>query len=94
MGSGLKGKKKNNLPDNYIANKQEAAAYSWCVKNNIRIGLQATEYVQNPDKWKIAISIGEDYRKVNLSPSVYTKDNVWQEYYKACLYYYNKHNKQ
>jgi hypothetical protein len=94
MGSGLKGKKKNNLPDNYIANEQEAAAYSWCVKNNIRIGLQATEYVQNPDKWKIAISIGEDYRKVNLSPSVYTKDNVWQEYYKACLYYYNKHNKQ
>lgn len=94
MGSGLKGKKKNNLPDNYIANEQEAAAYSWCVKNNIRIGLQATEYVQNPDKWKIAISIGEDYKKVNLSPSVYTKDNVWQEYYKACLYYYNKHNKQ
>ena len=94
MGSGLKGKKKNNLPDNYIANEQEAAAYSWCVKNNIRIGLQATEYIQNPDKWKIAISIGEDYKKVNLSPSVYTKDNVWQEYYKACLYYYNKHNKQ
>ena len=94
MGSGLKGKKKNNLPDNYIANEQEATAYSWCVKNNIRIGLQATEYVQNPDKWKIAISIGEDYRKVNLSPNVYTKDNVWQEYYKACLYYYNKHNKK
>lgn len=94
MGSGLKGKKKNNLPDNYIANEQEAAAYSWCVKNNIRIGLQATEYVQNPDKWKIAISIGEDYKKVNLSPSVYTKDNVWAEYYKACLYYYNKHNKK
>ena len=94
MGSGLKGKKKNNLPDNYIANEQEAAAYSWCIKNNIRIGLQAIEYVQNPDKWKIAISIGEDYKKVNLSPSVYTKDNVWQEYYKACLYYYNKHNKQ
>ena len=94
MGSGLKGKKKNNLPDNYIANEEEAAAYSWCVKNNIRIGLQAIEYVQNPDKWKIAISIGEDYKKVNLSPSVYTKDNVWQEYYKACLYYYNKHNKQ
>ena len=93
MGSGLKGKKKNNLPDNYIANEEEAAAYSWCIKNNIRIGLQATEYVQNPDKWKIAISIGEDYKKVNLSPSVYTKDNVWQEYYKACLYYYNKHNK-
>ena len=94
MGSGLKGKKKNNLPDNYIANEEEAAAYSWCVKNNIRIGLQATEYVQNPDEWKIAISIGEDYKKVNLSPSIYTKDNVWQEYYKACLYYYNKHNKQ
>ena len=94
MGSGLKGKKKNNLPDNYIANEQEAAAYSWCVKNNIRIGLQATEYVQNPDKWKIAISIGEDYKKVNLSPSIYTKDNVWSEYYKACLYYYNKHNKK
>ena len=94
MGSGLKGKKKNNLPDNYIANEEEAAAYSWCIKNNIRIGLQAIEYVQNPDKWKIAISIGEDYKKVNLSPSVYTKDNVWQEYYKACLYYYNKHNKQ
>ena len=94
MGSGLKGKKKNNLPDNYIANEEEAAAYSWCIKNNIRIGLQAIEYVQNPDKWKIAISIGEDYKKVNLSPSIYTKDNVWQEYYKACLYYYNKHNKQ
>jgi len=93
MGSGLKNKKKNNLPDNYITNKEEAAAYKWCLHNNIRIGLQAIDYVQNPDKWKIAISIGENYKAFYLSPSVYTKDNVWQEYYKACLYYYNKHNK-
>ena len=93
MGSGLKNKKKNNLPDDYIANKEEAIAYKWCLKNNIRIGLQAIDYVQNPDKWRIAISIGESYKSFHSSPSIYTKDNIWQEYYKACLYYYNKHNK-
>ncbi len=93
MGSGYKKKTKNNLPDNYIANNEEQKAYSWCIHNNIRIGLEAMDYIQNPNRWKIAISIGENHKTAHLSPNIYTKDNVWQEYYKACLYYYNKHNK-
>jgi len=93
MGSGLKNKKAPNLPQNYIPNKEEYAAWDWCTKNKIRVALHAADKEYNPSSWKIAISMGDDYKSFHLSPSTYTKDNIWQEYYKACLYYYNKHNK-
>jgi|GEM_PF-1680593 len=94
MGSGYKARKKPTLPQNYIASKEEQQAWKWCTDNNVRIGLEAADKEYNPNRWKIAVSLGYEYKQYHLSPSTYTKDNVWQEYYKACLYYYNKHNKK
>lgn len=94
MGSGSKNIKKKKgygiMPD-YLPNDEERAAYSWCIKNNIRIFTALQNYADN-NLWKIGISMGPEYKKHHLSPSTYTDDIVMIEFYRMCKYYYNKRN--
>jgi hypothetical protein len=43
-----------------------------------------------PDEWRIAVSFMPNYKKVYKTPSVYIKDNVWQEIFNTMKYYYEK----
>lgn len=86
-------KKKTQPMPNYTASEKETKAYNYCVKNNIRISPYG---IQNDnDKWHIAISLGpyKKWEKPHLSPSKYDRNNIWQEFYKMCEYYYDKHRR-
>ena len=73
----------------YSASEEENSWYLWCVRNNIRVspgGVQG-----NPDCWTIDICTdGKTWKK---SPKQYDRDNIWPEYYKICLWFYNKYKK-
>ena len=77
-------KKKAIDMGDYIPTDEEFEAYRWGVNNGISIAPHAVDYTH----WKIAIRINNG--KINLSPSTYTKDNIWQEIFKFYVYYYGK----
>lgn len=84
-------KKKDNWMPDYNATDDEIKARDYCIKNNIRISPLGIK--NEPNKWRIGISVGpyKKGEKPKVSPSVYDKDTVWQEYYKFCKYYYDKY---
>ncbi len=62
--------------------------YDYCVNKNIiisPIGINAT-----PGKWYIGISTPDNYKKVYKSKFIYDKDQVWEEMFNMCKYYYDK----
>lgn len=93
MGSGLNRRKKYSFPlPNYSASEEERKWYNFCVKNNIRISPYGI--LNDNENWYIAINLGpyKKFEKPNLSPSKYSKDNIWIEFYKMCKYYYEKYS--
>ena len=79
------GRKKNKvryMPD-YIPTEHEKQAYLYCVRNNIRISPGGGSEVD----WHIDIYAGG---KWNRSKEKYNRDEIWSEYYRCCLYYYDK----
>jgi hypothetical protein len=85
--------KKPNWIPYYYADAEETKARDFCVRNNIRIS--PLGIYNDPDHWRIGINIGPYKRgeKPNISPNIYDKNTIWQEYYKFCKYYYDKYRK-
>ena len=68
----------------------EMKIISWCLNNNIGIGI-SPDWKDDMNRWKIDINING---KIYTDPNRYNDDIVYNkvnEYYK---YYYDKHNKQ
>lgn len=85
MGSGTKSKGGIDMGSPGY-NEDDWEAYRWCVRNNIAIGPKA--YTEKT--WKIDI-INEG--RTNTSPGTFGKNEIWQEIFKYCKYYYDKHRK-
>mgnify|MGYP003109140149 FL=1 len=75
----------------YFANEEETEWCLFCRRNNIRISPLAIQ--NDPDHWRITINLGpyKKGEKQNISPKIYDRSNIWQEYYKMCKYYYDKY---
>ena len=86
-------KRKKSVMGTYFPTIQQMEAWTWCVKNNIRISPYGVQ--NDTDHWHIAISLGpyKKWEKPNLSPSKYCRKTIWVEYYKMCKYYYDKYRK-
>ena len=77
-------KKEEGMPY-YNPSKEELAAYTYCVRNNIRVSPLGTK---SRDYWKIDVSL--DGKNWHSSPKEYDREDIWPAYYKVCIYYYNK----
>ena len=96
MGIGLtKGRKKKPSPqDFYNPSKEDLLAHHYCVRNNIRISMVPMEQGMSPETFKVSISIGDNYKKINLSPNTYKANEIYNAIFEFEKYYYNKyHNK-
>ena len=69
---------------NYMPNKHEQLAYSWCINNGIYISPKSA----TTSTWHLLIDIN---KKINISPNVYKKIEIWEQLYKFYSYYYNKY---
>ena len=79
-------KKKENRMGDYIPSQEERDAQVWCINNQIRIWPTESKYQSN--EWYAEIQIARG--KINRSPEVYTKGDIWGTIYGYYLYYYNK----
>ena len=68
----------------YIYSDEEFEAYSWCIKNGIRI----SPIAKDETNWFIEITINN---KTNRSPETYKKVVVWEKLFEYYLYYYGKY---
>ena len=68
----------------YIYSDEEFEAYSWCIKNGIRISPMA----KDETNWFIEITINN---KTNRSPETYKKMVIWEKLFEYYLYYYGKY---
>ena len=68
--------------------------YEWsifCANKGIIISPIAATKGPNPQEWRIGVSFMPNYKKINLSPSIYDKHIIWQETFKMMKYYYDKY---
>ena len=75
----------------YEPNEEE---YEWCIfcaNKGIIISPIAATKGPNPKEWRIGVSFMPNYKKINLSPSIYDEHIVWQETFKMMKYYYDKY---
>lgn len=72
----------------YNASREEDDAYLYCTRKGIRISPGA---VKGGNKWTIDVSL--DGLRWHKSPKEYGRENIWEEVYKMCAYYYNKRKK-
>ena len=75
----------------YEPNEEE---YEWCIfcaNKGIIISPVAATKGPNPKEWRIGVSFMPNYKKINLSPSIYDEHIVWQETFKMMKYYYDKY---
>jgi hypothetical protein len=70
----------------YRCNKKEFEAFRWCIENGIYISPKAMSMA----KWSIVIEMN---KKINVSPDVYGKIEIWKQIYKYYIYYYEKYEK-
>jgi len=68
----------------YIYSDEEFEAYSWCIKNGIRI----SPIAKDETNWFIEITINN---KTNRSPETYKKMVIWEKLFEYYLYYYGKY---
>lgn len=83
--------KKNNWMPHYMPSDDEIKARDFCINNNIRISPMGIK--DEPNKWKIGISLGlyKKNEKPNISPHIYDRNTIWVEYFNFCKYYYDKY---
>jgi len=86
MGSGSKKSTQMDM-GNYIPNKQEQLAYSWCINNGIYISPKSS----TTSTWHLLIEIN---KKISISPDTYKKVEIWKQLYKFYIYYYNKYGEK
>ena len=71
-----------------------AEEYEWCnfcANKGIIISPIAAQQGPNPSEWRIGISFAPNYKKINLTPSVFIADIVWEETFKIMKFYYDKY---
>ena len=56
----------------------------WCLKNNIKI----SPFAHSTFEWYIDINING---KINRSPQVFKKTEIWENIHNYYKYYYDKH---
>ena len=44
-----------------------------------------------PETFKVSISIGDNYKKINLSPNTYSVKEIYNAIFEFEKYYYNKY---
>ena len=76
---------------NYDPSDEEYAWCNFCANKGIIISPIAATKGPNPEEWHIGVSFMPNYKKVNLSPSIYDKHIIWQETFKMMKYYYDKY---
>jgi hypothetical protein len=82
------GKLKNRIDMGcYNPNKEEQAAYSWCINNGIYISPKSNGSSTN---WNLLIEIN---KKINISPESFPKILIWKKLYEYYCYYYLKYGK-
>ena len=80
------------LNTGFVANKEQLEWYRYCISKGIIIAPEPTSKGMYPEEWRIAVSFMPNYRKVYKTPSVYIKENIWQEVFNTMKYYYDKKN--
>ena len=84
-------KKETKWMPSYEPNEEE---YEWCIfcaNKGIIISPIAATKGPNPKEWHIGVSFMPNYKKINLSPSIYDENIIWQETFKMMKYYYDKY---
>jgi len=71
--------------------KEQTKWHNFCINQGIIISPIAAQQGPNPTEWKIGISFMPNFKKINLTPSVYIRDIIWEETYNLKKYYYNKY---
>jgi hypothetical protein len=85
-------KQKTEWMPHYMASDEEIEWYNFCVNKGIIVSPIANQKGPNPKEWKIGVSFMPNFKKINLTPSVYIADIIWEETYKIMGYYYKKYN--
>lgn len=75
------------LPD-YMPSDEENKWLTYCIENGIIVSPMGIN--GKPKEWHIGISFAGRHKQVNKTPSIYTKDNIWQETFLMMKYYYDK----
>lgn len=88
-------KRKKGIMGTYFPTKEQLDAWTWCVKNNIRISYKPETSGAAPKCWHITIAIGpyKKGEKINISPDCYKAGECQEQMYKTCIYYYDKYRK-
>jgi len=75
----------------YFPSEEEIIWRDFCNNKGIIISPIAATQGPNPKEWRIGISFMPEYKKINLTPSIYIGDIIWEEVYKIMKYYYDKY---
>jgi hypothetical protein len=84
-------KKETVWMPHYSPSKDEHKWHNFCATNGIIVSPIAAQQGPNPTEWKIGISFMPNYKKINLTPSIYIADIIWEETFKIMKYYYDKY---
>lgn len=75
----------------YEPSKEEYEWSNFCANKGIIISPIANTKGPDPKEWKIGVSFMPNYKKINLTPNIYTEDIIWEETFKIMKYYYDKY---
>lgn len=95
MGIAARRKKKNyiGLGTSFMATEEQIKWDKYCIENNIRISPWPVSNGFYPEEWRVAVSLGSNYKTIYKTPNTYLVNEIWQEVYKTKKYYYDKHTK-
>lgn len=86
----MRKKVNKSLPD-YLPSAEEREWQSYCIDKGIIISPMGIN--DKPQEWHIGVAFTGRHKQVHKSPSIYTKDNIWEETYLMMKYYYDKHRR-
>ena len=75
----------------YEPSEEEYEWSNFCASKGIIISPIANTQGPNPKEWKIGVSFMPNYKKINLTPNIYTEYIIWEETFKIMKYYYDKY---
>jgi len=84
-------KSKQEPMPHYVPSDEEHKWYTYCIENGIIISPMGIK--DNFNEWRIGVAFKGNHKKVNLSPSIYNRDIVWEQFYLMCKYYYDKYRR-
>tara|TARA_B100000035_G_C21035718_1_gene570829 strand:+ start:4571 stop:4864 length:294 start_codon:yes stop_codon:yes gene_type:complete len=96
MGIAAIKKRKNykGLGKDFVPTKEQIKWDDFCIENNIRISPSPVTHGFYPEEWRVAVSLGDDYKTIYKTPKTFDAKEIWQEVYKTKKYYYDKHTKR